>query len=114
MKVVHESEIAKEKMDVPGAENVTIQWLVGEEDDPPNFYMRLFEVEKGGCSPRHSHDYEHEVFVLDGRGTVYGAGGEKNLRSGSAVLMPAGEEHQFKNVGDGPLRFLCMVPKTAK
>ncbi|MCK4547254.1 MAG: cupin domain-containing protein [Candidatus Eisenbacteria sp.] len=113
MKVAHNSEIPAAKMDVPGAEKVTIRWLVGEKDDPPNFYMREFEIEQGGCSPRHEHDYEHEVYVLEGEGSVFGGGGEKPLRPGSAVLVQPGEEHQFRNTGDGPLRFLCLVPKDA-
>ncbi len=113
MKVVHESEVTREKVDMPGAEKVTIQWLIGEKDNPPNFFTRLFEVETGGCSPRHTHDYEHEVYVLDGRGTVFSVDGEKEIGPGSVVLVQPGEEHQFKNVGDGTLRFLCMVPRTA-
>lgn len=114
MKVAHYTEIPAEPMDTPGAEKVKIRWLIGEKDGPPNFYMRWFEVEQGGCSPRHTHDYEHEVYVLEGEGTVWSAQGENPIGPGSVVLVQPGEDHQFKNAGAGPLRFLCLVPKTAK
>jgi quercetin dioxygenase-like cupin family protein len=114
MKVDHISQVPAQEMDMPGAEKVKIQWLVGERDNPPNFYMRRFEVEAGGCSPKHSHDYEHEVYVLDGEGLVWSENGEKSLGPGSVVLVRPGEEHQFRNTGEGPLCFLCMVPKDAK
>jgi quercetin dioxygenase-like cupin family protein len=36
----------------------------------PNFVMRLFEIDPDGYSPFHTHAWEHEVFVLEGEGTV--------------------------------------------
>lgn len=114
MKVVHYTEVAVNPLDTPGAEKVFIRWLIGPEDDPPNFYLRWFEVEEAGSSPHHSHDYEHEVYVLEGEGSVSSAEGEKPIGPGSAVLVQPGEKHQFKNTGTRPLRFLCLVPKSAK
>jgi len=113
MKVVHLTDVPAEPLESPGAEKVKIRWLIGPEDDPPNFYLRWFEVEAGGCSPHHTHDYEHEVFVLEGEGRVLHERGEKQIGPGSAVLVQPGEKHQFQNSGSGPLCFLCLVPKTA-
>ena len=55
---------------MPGAQGCSIRWLVGEAEGAPNFAMRQFEVAVGGHTPKHSHPYEHEVFVLEGRGVV--------------------------------------------
>jgi quercetin dioxygenase-like cupin family protein len=114
MKVTHSSQIPIEDLTADGAQKVKIQWLIGENDRAPNFYMRLFEVDEGGSSPRHTHDYEHEVYVLEGWGTVYGEEEESLIGPGSVVLVHPGENHQFRNTGAGPLRFLCIIPKTGK
>ncbi|MFP3903820.1 MAG: cupin, partial [Armatimonadota bacterium] len=47
-----------------GAEDVSIQWLVSEDNGgAPNFAMRRFVVEPGGSTPYHTHDWEHEVYT---------------------------------------------------
>ena len=97
-------------VDMPGAERVSMAVMVGREDGAPNFALRQFRVEPGGHTPRHSHDYEHEVVVLGGRGTVLLEGEERPLRAGDVVYVPAEEEHQFRAAGEEDLRFLCLVP----
>ena len=62
-----------------GAEGITMAMMVGRDDGAPNFSLRQFRVEAGGHSPRHSHDYEHEVVVLEGRGTVLLEGAERPI-----------------------------------
>jgi len=54
----------------PPAECVKVRWLITEETGAPNFAMREFTVGPGGSTPRHVHPWEHEVFVLAGKGTV--------------------------------------------
>ncbi|MFG0243178.1 MAG: cupin domain-containing protein [Phycisphaerales bacterium JB054] len=92
-----------------GAEGVTMAMMVGRDDGAPNFSLRQFRVEAGGHSPRHSHDYEHEVVVLEGSGTVLLEGAERPIGPGDVLMVPPNEEHQFKAAADG-LRFLCLVP----
>ncbi len=94
-----------------GVEGATMAIMCGREHGAPNFSMRQFKVEAGGHTPRHSHDYEHEVFVIDGGGTVLLEGSPRPIRAGDVILVPANEEHQFK-AGDAGLRFLCLVPGT--
>jgi quercetin dioxygenase-like cupin family protein len=93
-----------------GAEKVRMQILCGPGDGCPNFAMRRFVVGAGGCTPKHQHDYEHEVLVLAGEGVVFGNGKEQGLKAGDAVYVPANEVHQFRNTGPGDLEFICMVP----
>ncbi len=95
-----------------GAEKAYIRWLIGERENPPNFYLRLVEIEEGGYSPFHSHNYEHEVFVLDGEGALVDEEGkEYPINKGKAVYVPPLKKHQFRNRGKGLLTFICVIPK---
>ena len=57
-------------MAMEGAAGVEMRMMVGRDDGAPNFAMRHFTVGPGGHSPRHQHNYEHEVFVLEGQARV--------------------------------------------
>ena len=92
------------------AEGVSLRVVIGEKEGAPNFVMRVVDLEPGASSPRHSHDWEHEVFVLSGKGRVYGGGKEVSLSPGYTVFVPPMEEHQFSNTGDEILRFVCLIP----
>ena len=70
MKVNHHTEVELQAVDMEGAAHTKVRWLLGKNVDAANFAMRLFEIEPGGHTPRHQHDYEHEIFVLEGEGHV--------------------------------------------
>lgn len=99
-------------IDMPGVEGASMAVMVGSNDGAPNFALRQIRVEPGGHTPRHSHDYEHEVFVVDGSGTVLLEGAENPIRAGDVILVPANEVHQFKAATGHALHFLCLVPVT--
>ena len=75
--------------------------------------MRQFEVAPGGHTPKHFHDYEHEVFVLEGEGVVMDGDQEQPLSSGDVIYVAPNDVHQFRNTGDRPMRFLCLIPNSA-
>ena len=110
MKVKHYEETASEPVQMDGANGCRVRWLIGETDGAANFAMRQFEVAVGGYTPRHHHPYEHEVFVLEGTGVVCEGDVEHPLRTGDVVFVKPDEVHQFKNTGQGPLKFLCLIP----
>jgi quercetin dioxygenase-like cupin family protein len=87
-----------------------IKWLINEKDEAPTFLMRHFTVEAGGFTPYHQHDWEHEVYVLEGQGKVRFENREESIEPGDAILIPPGEKHQFR-AGSETLKFLCLVPK---
>jgi quercetin dioxygenase-like cupin family protein len=93
-----------------GAEGVAMRLMVGRGDGAPGFSMRHFTVAPGGHTPRHRHDYEHEVFVLAGAGRIEQDDQRVDLRAGDAVFVRPNAVHQFTNTGDGPFEFLCIVP----
>jgi quercetin dioxygenase-like cupin family protein len=110
MKVVDFKDVKAEEVKEPGSKDVTVRWLISEKDGAPNFAMRLFEVEPGGFTPFHTHAWEHQVFVLQGRGLLVAE--EKNvpLKKDDAALVPPDEKHQFKNDSDEKFTFICVVP----
>ena len=110
MLVRHASEVRQDDVEMEGTEKVRIRWLVAEVDGAPNFAMREFCVAPGGHTPYHAHDWEHEVYVIDGKGVVAGEEGETPLEPGTVVFIPGGEKHNFKNTGVKTLRFLCLIP----
>ena len=84
--------------------------LVGPNENAPNFSMRKFTLGKGGCSPYHAHAWEHEVYMLSGKGEIRFAGGSQAIEPGDFAFVPPNDEHQFVNSGDDVFEFLCMVP----
>ncbi len=110
MHVAMWSDTIAKSVSEAGAEGVTIRVLMGDNVAAPNFAMRRFELAPGGRTPYHTHPWEHEVYVLSGRGKVRRNGGESALEGGSCVFVAPGEEHGFVNVGDAPFVFLCVIP----
>lgn len=89
---------------------IRIRWLITQETGAENFAMRLFEIEPGGYTPLHSHPWEHEVFILEGRGLVKGGEEEHPFKGGDVIFISAGELHQFRNEGKQVIRLLCLIP----
>ncbi|MBX3408404.1 MAG: cupin domain-containing protein [Phycisphaeraceae bacterium] len=105
---IHDTPLKPVAME--GVRGASMALMCGREHGAPNFSLRHFLVEAGGHTPRHSHDYEHEVYVVEGNGTVYLEGREQPLRPGDVVFIPPDEPHQFKADTASSLRFLCLVP----
>ena len=107
----------KQMKDVPAfamgkaAPGVTKQVLIGPADGVPTFVMRRFVLKRGAATPWHKHNWEHEVFVMQGQGLAVAEKGKTRLRRGSVVFVPAREMHQFKNAGKTSFSMLCLVPK---
>ena len=110
MKIISSTQLPAMPVTVEGARGATIRELITAREGAPTFAMRLFEVAPGGSTPRHSHAWEHEVFVLDGEGQVMSPEGPAAIKGGDAVFVPPNEEHQFANTSRQPIRFLCLIP----
>ncbi len=96
-----------------GVKDTTMSVMIGRHNNAPHFSLRSFAVQPGGHTPKHQHDYEHEVYVVSGEGSIFLDGSTHRIKSGDTILVPANELHQF-TVDQGasePFRFLCMVPK---
>ena len=100
MKHYHYTDVDEAEVSAP-AKGVKVRWLINEETGAPNFTMRQFTLDTDGQTPRHTHPWEHEVFIRSGTGVV---------RARIRTRMPPDEEHQFRNTGDEELVFLCLIP----
>jgi quercetin dioxygenase-like cupin family protein len=93
--------------DAPG---VLRRVVIGTDDGAPTFVMRIFDIKPGSSTPFHSHSWEHEVFILSGKGIVKGKGKEKPVAEGTVVFIAPNEEHCFTNTSSDILRFICVIP----
>ncbi|SDF70680.1 Cupin domain-containing protein [Halorubrum xinjiangense] len=95
---------------VAAAEGLSKGVLLDESDGAPNFAMRRFELAPGAEVPRHTNAVEHEQYVLAGEYVVGIDDEEQTVSPGDALLIPAGVEHWYRNEGDEPGAFICVVP----
>jgi quercetin dioxygenase-like cupin family protein len=109
-KAVHYTDVPAQTYgdEAPG---VTIRWVIDEaHDGAPNYSLRVIEVAPGGHTPDHTHPFEHENFVIEGRGRVRIESTWHEVGPGSVVFVPPGVRHTYENVADTPFRFLCGIP----
>ncbi len=110
MKHVHYTDVDLEIPKEDGIKDVKVRWLINKKDGAPTFAMRLFEIEPNGYTPLHQHDWEHEVFILEGNGITRNKEKEESLHPGDVLFINSMEWHQFINTGSKPLKFLCLIP----
>lgn len=111
MKVVHYSDALSQSFNSEIVKNVTGRVVIGKDDGAPNFCMRVFTIGVDGFTPRHSHEWEHEIFIHSGNGQVFQNGEWQDVSSGTAIFVPGNEEHQLRNIGDTDFTFVCLIPK---
>ena len=85
-----------------------IRWLITHKDGAPTFSMRLITVDKGKSTPTHSHDYEHEIFVIEGKLSVQIGHLNRDATSGAYIYIPPDEIHGMRAMEDS--RIICIVP----
>lgn len=102
-------QVAWIRQENEGTQGVRVKTLFSRSEGAVRLAMQIFELEPGGHTPFHAYVWEHEAYVMEGRGTVRGPEGDLSVEAGDAVYIPAGEPHQFL-AGEEGFRFLCAVP----
>ncbi len=110
MKHLHYTNVELETPSEKGVKDTKLRWLISKKDGAENFAMRLFEVKPGGHTPLHRHDWEHEVFILEGNGKARNKEKSISFKKGDFFFVKPNEWHQFLNTGNETLKFLCLVP----
>ncbi len=100
MKHIHYLDEPLEEITVAGAKGVSMRTVIGEKEGAPNFNMRIISFEPDGQSPSHSHDYEHEIYIVKGAGRVEVDGERHAIKPGDVVYIPANADHHF-NADEG-------------
>jgi quercetin dioxygenase-like cupin family protein len=113
MKVVQYSEQQATHIENDAVKGVSGRVMIGKADGANNFCMRVFEVESKGFSPRHTHEWEHEIFFHSGKGEVFVDKEWIPVTTGSVAFIPGNIDHQIRNTGDEKLVFVCLVPSGA-
>ena len=113
MKVVHYTEEKGTRVDNDVVKGVCGRVIIGKADGAQNFCMRVFELDPGGNSPKHDHEWEHEIFFHAGQGEVLQGDKWTPVKAGSVAFIPGGEPHQIRNAGESKLIFVCLVPSGA-
>lgn len=115
MKITTLQDVPAKDLSKAGVEytGVTKQLPIGTPDGVPNFSMRVFTVAPGGSSPHHKHPWEHEVYILAGKGTIIDDDGtEHPVSEGTFAYIPPEEMHQLRNASETEnFQFMCIVPK---
>jgi quercetin dioxygenase-like cupin family protein len=97
-----------------GTKGVDFRPVLAENVNPPNFHLRVFDIAPGGHTPKHAHEWEHEVYVVEGEGKLSLKDRDEPLVAGDAVYIEPAELHQFGNDGAATMRMVCVVPKPRK
>ncbi len=111
MIVSHEEKAISNTIDSPEVQYAAMKVLVGAGEGWTDHVMRIIELGPDGYSPKHSHPWPHINYMIEGKGVLSIEGREHAVDAGSYAYVPAGDEHQFRNTGDGMFRFICIVPK---
>ena len=87
----------------------TKQIVLGPDDGAPNFAMRVFHIDPGKASAEEEHPHDHGVLILGGRARVLLGAEQHEVEAGDIVWVAPNEHHQFANIGEGTLSFMCVV-----
>jgi mannose-6-phosphate isomerase-like protein (cupin superfamily) len=92
------------------AKGVSMRVAIAEEDGAKDSIMRILEVDPEGFTPLHTHEYEHMMFVLRGKGLVTDGAKECRLEKDDVLFVPTGQAHQIRNTGDVQLVIVSVLP----
>ncbi|HMK43075.1 MAG TPA: cupin domain-containing protein [Dissulfurispiraceae bacterium] len=113
MKVIKYTEAPAKHYSNAQVKGVEARVVIGKQDGAENFFMRVFDIAPAGNTPRHTHDWEHEMFCHAGEGEVFCGEQWHRISAGNVVFIPANAEHQIRNSGENNLSIVCLVPAKA-
>lgn len=110
MKITRLENVETSAVTIEGAAGAFRQVPIGRADGAPNFSIRVFTLEPGGHTPHHVHESEHLNYILSGEGVAMEGETPREVKQGDFILVTPNELHQYRNAGDEPFVFMCMVP----
>ena len=88
--------------------------LISADDNPPLVTLAYSVIQPGGTSSHHIHEWEHEVYIVEGSGTLVADGKEYSVKAGDAMLIPPMVDHVTRNDGgSGDIRRIEINPISA-
>ena len=111
MKHFDYDSVTPEQVSDYDSKGTTIRRFI-KPDEAPHFIMRRFELEPGGKIGVHSHDAEHEIYVLKGELNLIDESGNKSrVKKDEFIYVPPNEPHGYSNESYDVAAFICVVPK---
>ncbi|MFA5537342.1 MAG: cupin domain-containing protein [Bacillota bacterium] len=110
MVVGHIKELEGIKLEGENLAGVIKKVLISPQNGWEGWVMRVFEIEPGGYTPKHIHNWPHINWIIEGKGTLLLDDKLNKIEGGSFAYVPNNVPHQFKNEGDNKLSFICIVP----
>ena len=111
MIVANEKDVHAMVLESPEVKEAAMKVLISPKEGWEGYVMRVIELGKDGYSPKHTHDWPHINYILEGSGSLHINGEDTPIEAGSYAYVPAGSLHQYKNEGIGMFRFICIVPE---
>ena len=88
--------------------------LINLDDNPPTCTLSYSQIEPGETSSHHIHEWEHEVYIIEGTGTLYCDGKEYPVKAGDAMFIPPNVDHYtLNNAGTGNIHRIEINPLVA-
>lgn len=110
MIVANEKALLAQAIDHPDAKKARMKVPIAAAQGWDDNVLRIVELDTDGHSPHHNHDWPHINYIIEGEGIVHMDGQDHPVSSGGYAYIPANVTHQFRNTGDAPFRFICIVP----
>ena len=88
--------------------------LINLDDNPPTCTLSYSQIEPGKTSAHHIHEWEHEVYIIEGTGTLFCDGKEYPVKTGDAMFIPPNVDHYtLNNGGSGNIHRIEINPLIA-
>lgn len=97
------------RYDAKAFKGVVKRVLVGPNDNAPDFVIRYFQLEPGCSSRLERHSHDHGVVILHGEAKVQLNEEFITLGPLDSVYVSGNDLHQFTNIGEKSLGFICVI-----
>ena len=94
-----------------GLEGVIKRVLIGPAEGAPHYILRYFRVEPGQHTNLERHAHDHGVMILHGKARVQLNTEFQEVGPMDVVYIASDDLHQFTNVGDEAMGFLCVIQR---
>ncbi|MDY0210538.1 MAG: cupin domain-containing protein [Acholeplasma sp.] len=111
MMIKHIKDLKPILLSGQAVKHASMKVLVGPEDGFDTHVFRVLTLEKNGYSPFHKHPWFHVNYVLEGKGEIEIDGVVTKVEKGHYAFIESNQMHQFRNTGDVPFVFVCIVIK---
>jgi quercetin dioxygenase-like cupin family protein len=89
---------------------VSIPLITKHSDPTARITTGISIYPKGSGAPRHLHNCDEQVTLLEGDAEVDIEGQATRLRPYDTTYITAGREHAFRNLGNSPMKILWIYP----